>query len=322
MENILILDPGFGSLNKGDEIIAECVRKELQFITNDNFVLDLPTQLAAFDITQVMRNMNRIKYYENCRLKFVGGSNLALMNMFHHYPQWNVNIFNYKPIKGCIFVGVGVGEEEKSNKYTTYLYNKMLNHDYFHSVRDERSKTYLESIGLKAINTGCSTMWMLTPEFCQTIPTKKAKNVVFTLNEYEKDPREQVLIDTLRAHYEHLFFWPQGVNDYEYLHKYSRVEDITIVPPTKNAYEKILNRDDVEYVGTRLHAGIYAMRHRKRSIIIVIDERAREINKCNNLICIEKDNLSDLGNLIESDLKTEIVMPFDEINRWKSQFGL
>lgn len=322
MENILILDPGFGSLNKGDEIISECVHKELYFLTKDKFVLELSTQLASFDITQVMRNMARVNYYSTCRLKFVAGSNLALMNMRHHYPQWNVNILNYKPYKGCIFVGVGVGEDEKSNRYTTNLYKKMLNHDYYHSVRDERSKRYIESLGLKAINTGCATMWMLTPDFCKTIPTKKAPNVVFTLNEYENDSREQQFIDILKSHYEHLYFWPQGVNDYEYLHRYKNIEDITIVPATKDAYDEILKREDIEYVGTRLHAGIYAMRHAKRSIIIIIDERARDINESNNLNCIEKNKLEDLGQMIESEFETNIIMPFDEIKRWKAQFNL
>lgn len=322
MENILILDPGFGSLNKGDEIISECVHKELRFLTDKNFILELPTQLASFDITQVMRNMDRINYYGNCRLKFVAGSNLAMMNMRHHYPQWNVNIFNYKPYKGCIFVGVGVGEDEKTNRYTSNLYQKMLNHDYYHSVRDERSKRYIESIGFKAINTGCATMWMLTPEFCKKIPVQKAPNVVFTLNEYEKDPREQKFLDILKQHYEHLYFWPQGVNDYEYMHRYKGIEDITILPATKDAYDEILTRDDIEYVGTRLHAGIYAMRHAKRSIIIVIDERARDINESNHLNCIEKDKLAELGSMIESEFETKITMPFDEIKRWKAQFRM
>ena len=63
------------------------------------------------------------------------------------------------------------------------------------------------------------------------------------------------------------------------------------------------------------------MRHHRRSIIIVIDERAREINKANNLVCIEKDSIQKkLKHLIEDDFKTEIIMDFDAINKWKSQF--
>lgn len=62
------------------------------------------------------------------------------------------------------------------------------------------------------------------------------------------------------------------------------------------------------------------MRHKKRAIIIAIDERAREINKSNNLNCIEKDDIENLASMIDSEFATEIHMPFDKINAWKSQF--
>ena len=86
------------------------------------------------------------------------------------------------------------------------IYKKLLNNTYFHSVRDERSKEYVESLGLKAINTGCVTMWMLTPEFCKTIPTKKASRVVFTLTAREHNHpmkmQDQELINILNRNYE------------------------------------------------------------------------------------------------------------------------
>ena len=78
--------------------------------------------------------------------------------------------------------------------------------------------------------------------------------------------------------------------------------------------------DDLDYVGTRLHAGVYAMRHRKRSIILVIDERAREINKSNNLNCLEKKDIKNLDAFINSEFATEIKMPLDIIEQWKNQF--
>ena len=62
------------------------------------------------------------------------------------------------------------------------------------------------------------------------------------------------------------------------------------------------------------------MRHKRRAIIIAIDERAREINKSNNLNCIEKDDLDKLPGLIDSEFETRVKMPFDEIERWKNQF--
>lgn len=198
----------------------------------------------------------------------------------------------------------------------------MLSHEYIHSVRDERTREYVESLGLKALNTGCATMWMLTPEFCKTIPTKKTSRVVFTLTPNNSHHVEdQFLIDTLIKNYQEVYFWIQGRKDNDYIKTFNNTDSIKIVKPTLQDYTDILNSGDIDYVGTRLHAGIYAMRNRRRSIIVVVDERAREINKSNNLVCLEYDKLtSDLENLINSEFATDIHMPADKINQWKAQF--
>ena len=242
--------------------------------------------------------------------------------MFTHYPQWNINLFNCAPLAGSILVGVGAGASEKRNWYTRKLYRKVLSHDYYHSCRDKRTKLYIEQeLGLKAIHTGCVTMWMLTPDFCKQIPETKSERVVFTLTSRVFDERDQILIDTLKSCFKEVYFWPQGMNDYDYLQKYKNIEDIRILPATKKAYDDFLSQNDTDYVGTRLHGGVYAMRHKRRSIIIAIDERAREINKANNLICIEKDEIkSQLAVLINSSFPTRIEMDYDAINRWKAQF--
>lgn len=321
MDNILLLDTSIASLNKGDDIIMECVRKELNYILNDNFELNLPTHVSAFHWYQILRGLSRVKVYEKCKLKFVGGTNLLVKNMFTYYPQWNVNLFNYQAIKGCVLVGVGVGPGSKTNRYTTLLYQRILNSNYTHSVRDQRSLDYLNSLGLRAINTGCVTMWMLTPEFCNTIPTKKSDRVVFTLTaNISKDPIDQKIIDILNRNYNEVYFWVQGDKDFQYFQQFNDINNIHIISPNKEEYHNLLLQDNLDYVGTRLHAGIYAMRHTKRAIILAIDERAREINKCNNINCIEKSDIHQLEQYICSDFKTDIRMPFDEILRWKKQF--
>ncbi|MEG1254501.1 polysaccharide pyruvyl transferase family protein [Clostridium sp.] len=321
MKNVLLMDISVASLNKGDDIIMECVQKELKYFTKDKFILTLPTHVSPFHSYQIWRNSNRVQIYKNCCAKFVCGSNLLVPDMLTHFPQWNLNIFNYKAIENCVLVGVGVGAGEKTNFYTTMLYKRLLNKNLYHSVRDERSKKFLEKLGVKVINTGCATMWMFTPEFCKTIPTKKANNAIFTLTaRNEKDNNDQILINILKEKYNKVYFWVQGVNDFEYINKFDNLSDITIINPTLSNYKDILCMDDLDYVGTRLHAGIYAMGHKKRSIIILIDERAREINKSNNLNCIDKDEINKLGQLIDSEFETKIKMPFENIETWKNQF--
>ena len=93
-----------------------------------------------------------------------------------------------------------------------------------------------------------------------------------------------------------------------------------MIPPSKEAYEKVLDSVELDYIGTRLHGGVYAMRHKKRSIIIAIDERAKEIHKGNNINCLSINEMNQLDNMINSEFETKIKMPFDEIKRWKAQF--
>lgn len=327
MKKILLLDTSIGTSNLGDYIIMECVRKELAPILENNFVYELPTHLPAFSSFAVFRNSLAVQTYSKAELKFAGGSNLLVKDLKTHYPQWNIHPFNSKPLNGTVLVGVGAGAGDYTNRYTTKLYQTVLNHDYYHSVRDERSKQYVESLGLKAINTGCVTMWMFTPEFCETIPCKKASCVVFTLTGKAEgsnvDFEDQIMIDILKRNYDEVYFWIQGDRDLEYFNNLNNTKGIVIIPPSIESYANLLSEKKIDYVGTRLHGGVYAMRHGKRAIIIAIDERAREINKRNNLNCLEKEDVPEkLEAMIQSSFATKIMMPFDKIAQWKAQFKI
>ncbi|WP_430509943.1 polysaccharide pyruvyl transferase family protein [Gottfriedia solisilvae] len=323
MENVLILDTSVGSANKGDDIIMKCVRHHLLDITKDNYVYTLPTHVSPFHWYQVARKSYRVQTFSNAKYKFVGGSNLLTMNMLTHFPQWNINLFNYGPLAGSILVGVGAGKGDKINKYTKMLYNKVLSHKYIHSVRDERTKKILEDMGFKAINTGCATLWSLTPEFCKEIPKGKSDSVVFTLTYNPDGPlkEDQLLIDTLNKNYKNVHFWIQGDQDLNYLKHFNNIKNIHIIPPTVDDFDRILNTD-VDYIGTRLHGGIFAMRHKRRAIIIAIDERARGMSDTYNINSIDRNDLGNLEIMINSDFATEVNVDFNKVNAWLSQFDI
>lgn len=328
MKKILLLDTSIGTSNMGDYIIMECVEKELKQLLCPNFVYHMTTHLPSFSASAVLINSPVVRNYSSCDYKFAGGSNLLVKNLKVHYPQWNINYFTYKPIAGTILVGVGAGAGDTTNSYTTGLYRRVLNHDYYHSVRDERSKEYIEKkLGLKAINTGCATMWMLTPEFCRTIPSKKAERVVFTLNGRPSNTpvldSDQVIVDILQRSYKTVYFWAQGDLDMQYFNRLKNTEGIRIIPPSKDEYDALLCENNLDYVGTRLHGGIYAMRHGKRAIIVSVDERATAINESNNLNCLPREAVeSDLESYIYSEFVTDVKMPIDRIEEWKSQFDI
>lgn len=325
MNNILILDTSIASNNKGDDIIMECTRKELAPLLDASYEVTVPTHVSPFHWYQVWRNSLFVQRIANCSYKFVGGSNILIPDLLTHFPQWNINLFNYQPMKGCILVGVGAGAgaEGKMRPYTRHIYRKLLSNDYYHSTRDERSKQYVERLGLKAINTGCVTMWMLTPEFCATIPHEKADKVVFTVtatNQLRKN--HQALLDTLLNNYHEVYFWPQGIEDFGYFKSLENTETVHVLTASKKAYDDYLTNNQTDYVGTRLHGGVYAMRHGRRAIIIAIDERARSINEKNHLNCIDCNHLEDLEGFIRSSFATQVTMDYESIGLWKKQFGL
>ena len=62
------------------------------------------------------------------------------------------------------------------------------------------------------------------------------------------------------------------------------------------------------------------LQHKKRTIIIGIDNRAKEKKKDFNLPVIDREDMRDLAGTINSPLVTDIHIPLENINKWKGQF--
>lgn len=323
MKTVALFDTSISTLNKGDEIIMESAKKELNEITKDKFIITMPTHTPAFHWYQTNKYNSKANILNNIDFKFICGTNLLYTNMVRPWANWNINIFNSKPLRGSVLLGVGCGVNSKSiNFYTRKLYESVLSKEYFHSVRDEKTKQILEKLGFKAINTGCPTTWSLTDELCKKIPKRKSNNVVFTLTDYSKDEiSDQKLINVLNQNYETVYYWPQGFSDYEYFKRFKGIDGIKIIPPHVKDFSNLLRSNEIDYVGTRLHAGIFAMKHERRSIIITVDYRAREMNKSYNLNCLERESIDSLSDLINSEIETQVNIDYTKINKWVSQFN-
>lgn len=323
MKNALLFNTAVGSLNMGDYIINESGKEQLSDLLSGMFVVEYSTHLPTSHFYQNNRYSLRTRYTDDSDYKFILGTNLLTYDNLHPWPNWNVNIFNYRPYKDAVLVGVGSAPSTpKINAYTKYLYKKILSHDYIHSTRDERTKELLESIGIKAINTGCVTLWGLTGDKCKQIPTKKSDRVVFTLTDYAQDEeKDQELVATLKHSYEKVYFWPQGSGDYEYVQKLGGVEGIEIISPQLEAYRKLLKSGDIDFVGTRLHAGIFAMQNNVRALIIIVDNRARDMQQSYDINAIERGDINQLESKINSEFVTEIQIDEERIKAWKGQFA-
>lgn len=320
IKKVVLLEPSVSSLNLGDQVIVESIKREMDYLLQDAFVVEQSTQSPVMHFYQIFNE--RFRAPADADYKFVCGSNLFWDNMLHPYPQWNINHLTCTNSRNSIMVGVGsCSTYPKLNYYTKSLYNRVLSRDYYHSVRDEATKARLESLGFKAINTGCPTTWSLTPEHCSNIPTKKADKVVFTVNEYHKIPEtDKALVSVLARNYEQVCFWPQGYTDMEYINSLELGVPLKILRPNLDDMRNTLRENRMDYVGTRLHGGIFAMQNFTRSIILMVDNRARDMRESFSIPTVERDNMGQLEEMIRSDWSTSINVNRDAIRFWKEQF--
>lgn len=324
-KKVLLLDTAVGTSNMGDEIINLSIKKNWSELFHNNYLINLPTHTLQYSLFQKMIYKQKMELYKNADYKFLCGTNALYVNMLRPMPNWNITPLNCQLVQGTICLGVGIGTNgTKANYYTRKLYDKVLNHDYIHSVRDEKAKIFLEDLGFQALNTGCPTLWGLNEEHCKNIRTGKAGRVVFTLTNYIRDEEnDRLMIECLLRNYEEVFFWPQCIADLEYMYSLGDFSKVKIIPPNLEAYENILNTE-IDYVGNRLHGGIFALQHSCRTIIIEIDYRVREMNETYTLPSIKRTEIgSQLNDMINSNWTTKTIgIDSEIINKWKAQFEI
>ncbi|MBC3787407.1 polysaccharide pyruvyl transferase family protein [Spirosoma utsteinense] len=313
-----IMDPTIGTANQGDFIIKDAISKQLLSILPNSFITNYPSQLHRGIDTVLQQRKSE-------DLMFVAGTNLLSSNMNQYY-QWKVGPLDAAFLKNrYILFGVGWWQyQDTPNSYTRWLYQNVLSTKYSHAVRDSYAKNKLEEAGIKnVINTSCPTLWDLTKERCMAIPTKKATDVVTTLTFYHKDPqKDKFLLDELLKSYQTVYLWIQGFNDLGYLHElgYKDENRIQLIEPTLQAFDEALKENDIDYVGTRLHAGVRALQHGRRTMIVAVDNRALEISRDTNLNVVPRTEVERIQNFTASDYKTQINLPQANIDLWKSQF--
>jgi len=319
MKKIFLFEPSIGSENVGDQIIVDSIKHEMSQFFSNSFYIELPTHTPL---------SNRYMYFlGNADYKFILGSNIIVGDLysFIHLRQWNITLSTLYNVKNSVLVGVGAQQyNRKINFFTKCSYKWLFKGPILHSVRDNYTEKLLIGLGIRnVINTGCPTMWALTPKFCSLIPQKKAHNVIFTLTDYKPNvERDNYIIDVLKKEYHQIYFWPQGHRDYSYFKTLADIENVNIINPHLSEYDRFLETYDVDFIGTRLHGGIRALQHKKRTIIIGVDNRALELNRDFNLPVINQTDLSNLSTQINSHFKTEIILPKENIQRFLSQFNI
>lgn len=316
MKIVTIFDTSIATTNLGDQIILDSVKRELKEIFDeDTMFLNLPTHERV--------GRTAYKLMKRSDFTIVAGTNLLTSKYrIVRSKPWKANILDSLFFKNVILMGTGWANYEGNiSLLQKTFYKNALSKDNLHSVRDKFSEEKLKTAGFSNVtNTACPTMWRLTSEHCSDIPIKKAKNVVTTLTDYRKDvEKDKQMLEILLRNYENVYFWVQGSKDYEYIDELDL--PVKIISPSLESYDKILDSEEsLDYIGTRLHAGIRALQKKRRSLIIGIDNRAKEKEKDFNLNVLDRNNLNRLESLIHSDIETNLTIDFEAIKEWKNQF--
>jgi len=313
---ITLFDTSIATKNVGDLIIMEAVKEQITGIIPSKQIITIPSHLP---ITR--KGWGLLKSSE---FSLVGGTNLLSSHLLK-YRQWKFNLSDLFCLKKTVLMGVGWWQyQDKPDLYSKMVWKRVLHKEMLHSVRDSFTEKHLKSMGFDNVtNTGCPTMWGLTPEHCSQIRPEKGDSVIFTLTDYNQNPGADIkLVNTLLDNYPTVSFWPQGTGDMNYFNslasKFKR--DVKVLNPNLTCLNEELLLSGVDYVGTRLHAGVRALQLKVRTIIIGIDNRALEKSRDFNLNVIDRKNIDDLDVLINKDIITAIELPIDNIKRWKAQF--
>ena len=310
----ILLDTSMDSDNAGDGIIMENCLRQLSDCIDVTNLGHVPTH-------RVPTGKEKQQLCAAGR-KILCGTNI-LSGRMRHYGLWKLGS-DVSAYCETILLGVGFDSKDMTfDSYTKQLLRTILSTKGIHSVRDSFSERKLKAMGItNVLNTGCPTMWNLTPEHCAAIPTEKAANVICTLTDYCRDAaNDKAMLDILLENYEKVWLWLQGRNDLAYIRELGYEDKVELVESSLESYDAVLAIDDLDYVGTRLHAGIRALSKGRRSLIISIDNRAECISADTGLPVIHRENVpAALKRWITGNAGTNINLPWDHIQTFKNQF--
>lgn len=314
-ESPVLLDTSIDSDNAGDYIIMNYANIQVDSIWADYVFPKLSTHGGRRNANKTMTDSAKI----------LCGTNALPLSINRSVPvSLPINPQIYRKSIVLLAVGLrGLNHNQHFTRGTAHLIRTLLADDVMHSVRDSHTKQCLNEIGVKnVINTSCVTMWRLTDDFCATIPQYKHEDVLTTITDYCFSPSEDAfMIKTLKQHYRNVYLWIQGKHDFE-LFKQLNIDNVKLIHNGFEGLEEFVRtHDDFDYFGTRLHCGIYCLNHKKRSMIVSVDNRAEDIECDTNLPVVKRGSLrTRMESLIEAERSTNIHIPEHEIRAWKTQF--
>lgn len=266
-----------------------------------------------------------LKHFEGAGHRFVLGSNLLKGRMGPRSRQWDVGLATASLIGPVVLLGVGWWQySDPIRPLSRLVYGKVLSREYRHSVRDGLTESRLKALGFSnVLNTACPSMWDLTPEHCVKIPAERADVVVTTITDYNRHAhRDRHMLQVLKRNYREVHVWLQGLGDERYLNELLvGGPNLRVVGPALADFDRLLE-DEVDYVGTRLHAGIRALQKGRRSLIVSVDNRAEELHRDFGLPILSLGSMDSWESQIRTNFETCLRLPEENIRLWRGQYGL
>jgi len=313
---ISVLDTSICNANLGNQIIMQAIYTELENIFPFDFLMRLQYGERVGGVS--------LAYLKDSIYSFFGGTN-SLSSQMNKYSQMGLRLRNTLSYSNLTLFGLGWWQYQvQPNTYTKAFLRRLLSSNTIHSVRDQYTYNMLQAIGIKnVLNTSCPSTWNLSSSHCESIPQMKADFVVSTITDYNQSNQADLrMLRLLLKSYKKVYLWLQGLGDYQYLVDLGIASNnkLVIIPPNLSSYEKILQTVDLDYIGTRLHAGIKAIQMKRRSLILSVDNRATEISSDIGLPVVDRTDYFAIEQFIESRRVTAIHLPITSINRWRQQF--
>jgi polysaccharide pyruvyl transferase WcaK-like protein len=309
---INIFDTAIDSDNLGDHFIMDAVWEAVRPLFPDATFIRTPThRRAAFSQLSLGRKVD---------FSIVGGTNILKSHMLVR-GNWRITPLDYMAWRDVVLLGVGWQQYGGSADLPTRLFFRtVLSKTKLHSVRDLHTYEALRHDVPNVIYTACPTMWMLDRQRCAAIPVRKARDVVFAVTYYRPAPeQDRRVFELLQRHYETVYFWPQQSRDIPYLRDIG-ITGFVPIPPDVESYDRLLDEEDVDFVGARLHGGIRAMQHGRRALIIPVDNRATELSVSTALPVASRDDPAAIEAWVTNPEPTALILPDEAIARWKNQF--
>lgn len=320
---LIVHNPAIGTDNLGDEIILRYCNRVISRCFS-------PFRWKRIDVpTHAPVDRRHEEAMKRADLQIVCGTNILCAHV-EKYNLWKMeggvdrSAYRNVVLLACGWNRYGIGTSEESRE----LYRDILSRDRLHAVRDAYTKSRMEEMGFRnVVNTNCVTLWGFSDRMAERIPAEKSPAAVFTLTAHRRDPgRDAFLVETLLRNYREVFFWPQGNKDADY---FGKLRAASGIPPKKvqvlerslKAFDRLLDRGGIDYVGTRLHGGCHALNKGRRTLIVAVDNRAAEIAKDTNLPVVQAEDVAGtLPERINARMPVALRLQRGNIEQWKKQF--